>query len=418
MAGSAQSVNTNLLTIRQVLAYTPSSLPIPPKHILIAQGNGVTNWSSISSIFEISTFNAVRGTNGSTFYADQFNNILNVSTTGVQGLLEAYVDPAVSTLMLSNAVAPVQIGLTSVPFVSRVAASNVPTGQTITFSTSQSTLKFMGVGDIQLSTITDLRSVFISISSFTASGYADLSAEARAWRPYVYSTVSTNAGYGASFISTIPYSTATWNWLPVLDSNRLMSTAEAYPNYTTGDVYFSSISFRMDPFLRYIHPNSTTRMMLEVQPNYFFDRMFLGTSSPITLVKEISSYVQYQPPGLVPGRLLPYTTVTNWITSQQSNLYASNAFNTPLKMELNTAALMSNALTDGPAGGYYTLCHRIVGGMASLTPDPDCGCDYLIYERSGFSNQVPWYDNRMSQSNSVFLNVTNRPGAAPPMPGP
>lgn len=418
MASSRKTLDCDIISLRQIYVRSLDNGFVPSSHILISNGAGATYWNSVSSIFEISSFNAVRGTNGSTFYADQFNNILNVSTTGVQGLLESYVDPATSTLVLSNASAPIAVAMNTVPNVSRLAANTVPNAQILTMSTGQSTLKFIGVGDLQLSTVTDLRAVFFQISSFTASGYADLSAETRAWRPYTYSTNSTSAGY-ATFVSSIPVagnvSGYTWDWSSRLGSNIPLSTQEAYPsNYATGDIFFSTVSFNMAPFSRYIHPNSTTKVFLEVKPSYFFERMYLGNDAPQNLVKEFSSFVQYQTPST--GRvIMPVSALGDWMFSQNSNIYTSNFYNTPIKLELNTATLMSNTLIDGP-GGYYTLYHRIPAGMANLVDDGYCGL--VIGARGGFSNPTMAYDNRSGTQNNVFLHVYNQQGAAPPMPGP
>jgi hypothetical protein len=419
MASSRTSLDSDIITLRQVYAFNPPNVPVPSSQILISVGNGAAYWDSVSSILPISSFGQVRGTNGSTFNANLYNNVLNVSTIGVQGLLETYVDTATSTLMISNAVAPVQVALTAVPTVTRLAATQMPNAQTLSMSTTQSTLRFLGVGDIQLSTITDLRAVFFSISSFTATGYADLSGEARAWRPYTYSTNSTSAGY-ATFISSIPYSTVVgssgWNWTSSIGENLLLSTVEPYPSlYSTGDVYFSTVSFHMGPFARYIHPNSTTKVYLEIKPSYFFERMYLGQEAPLTLVKEFSTFVQYESPRS--GRqILSTSIVGDYMTSQMSNLYTSNYYNTPLKLELDTATLMSNTLADGATGARYTVYHRIAGGMANLVSDGYCG--NVIGPRGGFSNAAPYYANRTPLQGGVFLHVYNQQGAAPPLPGP
>ena len=160
-----------------------------------------------------------------------------------------------------------------------------------------------------------------------------------------------------------------------------MSTVESFPNfYSTGDVYFSTVSFTMAPYLRYIKPNSTTKMFLEVNPSYFFQRMYLGTSTPYHLVKEFSTFVQYQSPR-TGVQILSQASFGGYMTSQNSNAYSSNYYNTQLKLELDTAILSSNALMDGPYGAYYTLYHRIPGGMANLLSDGYCG--YVIGPRSG-----------------------------------
>ncbi len=410
-----------MIMLRQIYIRTYANDFIPNEYILISDGAGAAYWNSISSIYP-ARYNVVKDPFGSTLEAAVQGNILNVSTMGVQGLFEAYADASTSSLILSNAAPPVQVALNSVPAVTRLAAELVPSPQTLTMSTGQSTLKFIGVGDIQLSTVTDLRAVFVSISSFTASGYADLSAEARAWRGYVYSTNSTSAGY-ATFLSSIPYSTVftnetgsfPWNWTDVVGSNLPLSTVEAYPDYySTGDVYFSTVSFNMAPYLQYIQPNSTTKMFLEVQPNYYFQRMYLGTSTPYNLVKEFSSFVQYES---ARGRQILATAATGGqMVSQMSNAYTSNYFNTPLKLELNPHEILSNVAQDGTDAAIYTLYHRIPGAMANLVSDGYCG--YVIGPRGGFSNPTLTYDNRTALANTAFLQVYNQQGAAAPMPGP
>jgi hypothetical protein len=422
MATSLKTIDTDVITLRQIYVRSATNTYIPANYILISDGAGNGSWNSVSSIYPIA-FDTLQDSYGSTLAAKTVGNVIQYSTIGIQGLFDAYVNNSTNTFTFSNSAPNVQVALQSVPTVSRLAATQVPLSENITMSTGQSTLKFLGVGDIQLSTVTDLRSVFISISSFTATGYADISSVARAWIPYAYSTTSTNAGY-ASFVSSIPFSTFIplneytgygWDWSPALGSNIPMSTVEQYPSYSTGDVYFSTVSFTMAPYLQYIQPNSTTKMMLEVNPSYFFPRLYLGTSTPYTLLKEFSTFVQYESPR---GRqILSKGSFGGYLTSQNSNAYTSNYYTTEVKMELDTAVLTSNALRDGPYGAYYTIYHRIPGGMANLDPDGYCG--YTLGPRGGFSNsQGMTLDNYTCKENAVYLHVYNQAGNAPPMTGP
>ena len=425
MAASLRSYDTDIITLRQVAVRTPTNGYIPNSFILISDGGGGTSWGSVSSIM-VRSFDTVSDATGSTLSAFNIGNVLPISSIGIQGLMNISADIKMSSLTINNQAPNLLVALNTVPIVSRLAAAAVPNSENIIMSTSQSTLKFIGVGDIQLSTVTDLRAVFFSISSFTAQGYSDLSGEARAWRGFSYSTTSTAAGY-ASFVSSIPFSTFYttdegtgagygWDWSQCLGAGIPMSTVEQYPNYySTGDVYFSTVSFTMAPFLRYIHPNSTTKMFLEVNPSYFFQRMYLGTST-VHFIKEFSTFLQYESPRT--GRqLLGKSSHANFLTSQQSNAYTSNYYNTAVKLEIDTAVLTSNAAVDGPYGAYYTLYHRIPGAMANLIPDGYCG--YNIGPRSGFSNDnIVNVDNFTSINNAVYLHLYNQMGNAPPMPGP
>ena len=423
MASSGRSIDTDQITLRQIGVRTVTNGYVPNSYVLISDGAGAGYWDSVSSLV-VNTYNTVRDSQGSTMSAADIGTTLPFSTTGIQGLLSIYVDNKNSTFSFSNAAPNLLVAQNTVPIVSRLAAQTVPNSENIVMSSSQSTLKFIGVGDIQLSTVTDLRAVFFSISSFSAKGYADLSGETRAWRPFAYSTLSTNAGY-ASFVSSIPFSTFYnideyngygWDWSPSLGSNIPMSTVETYPNYSTGDVYFSTVSFTMAPFLRYIHPNSTTKVFLEVNPSYFFQRMYLGASTPMNLVKEFSSFVQYES-RRVGRQVLEKSSYGGYMFSQMSNAYASNYYNGQLKLELDPAILTSNALIDGPYGGYYTLYHRIPGAMANLISDGYCG--YYLSARGGFSNnEIVNVDNHTALNNGVYLHLYNQSGNAPPMPGP
>lgn len=423
MAASLKTIDTDVITLRQIYTRNATNGYIPGTHILISDGGGNGYWGSISSIYSV-PYNSLVDDNGSTLVAKDAGTAIKFSTVGIKGLFSVFIDNLNNTVCFSNAAPPVQVALDTVPTVSRLAAQQMPGSETITMSSSQSTLKFLGVGDIQLSTVTDLRAVFISISSFTAAGYADLSNVGRAWIPSGYSTTSTNAGY-ASFVSSIPFSTFYntdeyngygWDWSGSLGSNIPMSTVEAYPSYSTGDVYFSTVSFSMAPYLRYIQPNSTTKMFLELNPSYFFQRMYLGTTPPYHLVKEFSTFVQYESP--TSGRqILAKGSFGGYMTSQNSNAYTSNYYANQVKLELDTAVLSSNALSDGPYGAYYTIYHRIPGGMANLVSDGYCG--YNMGTRGGFSNdQIVNVDNYSAPMNSVYLHVYNQAGSAPPMLGP
>jgi len=424
MATSLRTLDIDIVTLRQISVRSPTNGYIPNSYVLISNGNGQAAWNSLSSI-SVLPFDTFRDGYGSTLTAAKVGNIIQFSTVGIQGLFDSYVNTETSSLVFSNAAPNYLVALNTVPVVSRLAAQQVPNPQNITMSSSQSTMKFIGVGDIQLSTVTDLRAMFISISSFTASGYSDLSGEARAWRGFTYSTLSTNAGY-ASFVSSIPFSTVHridantsygWDWSPCLGKNIPMSTVEQHPNfYSTGDVYFSTVSFTMAPYLRYIQPNSTTKMILEVNPNYFFQRMYLGTSTPQNMIKEFSSFIQYESPRT--GRqILANASYGGFMLSQNSNAYTSNYYHSQVKLELDTSVLTSNASVDGPYGAYYTLYHRIPGAMANLVSDGYCG--YLIGPRSGFSNNtIVNVDNNTCINNAVYLHVYNQDGNAPPMRGP
>jgi hypothetical protein len=147
------------------------------------------------------------------------------------------------------------------------------------------------------------------------------------------------------------------------------------------------------------------KLFLEMNPSYFLPRMFLGSEYGANLIKSVSSYVEYQSLTTLSTSIIPNSVNVSYITSQNSNIYTSNVFTTQVKLEIPSGTVLSNSAVDGPNGGYYTLYHRIPGGMASLVNVGFCGI--TIGPRGGFINEFPLYDNRQGQTNTVFMHVYN-----------
>ena len=351
MATSYRTLDTDSIQVRTIYARTSKNAVIPSSHILIADGNGATHWSSISTILEISSFRTIKGNNLSTFSADMSYNVLQISTTGVQGLFESYVDPTTSTLMLSNVLPPIGVNLGRVPAVSLAAAANLPTGSYFAPESGNSTLKFLGVGDILLSSVTSYKATFISISSFTSAGYSTISGETFALRPLVASTFSTAQGR-PSFISSIAYDAGLWTW----GSNIPMSTSGR-------DLYFSSVGFYLSNanFLRYLDtsPQSTTKFFVDFTPSFLFTSTTLSGTITELAAKEVSTYLQ------IGGSNLPESVVSHYMTLQAPAVAGfSNSFTTPIRLQADPYGSLSTAI--GNLGIIQVqLYHRIVNGAYS-----------------------------------------------------
>jgi hypothetical protein len=382
----AQRIDTDVIQVRTVYARTPTNGFIPSSHILIAGGDGSTRWNSVSSIFPVSSFRTIKGNTPTTFSADLSYNLLQISTTGVRGVLESYVDPVTSTLMLSNALPPFAVSIGSVPNVNLVAATNVPNPQLLTQVTGNSTIKYLGVGDIQLSTVTSQNAMFISISSFTSAGYSTISGETFSWRPTLYSTLST-AYSRPSYISSIPFATGLngWNW----GSNLPFSTVAG-----SRDMYFSSITFNLDNVIPAIDVTrtSSTKIFIEYNPLLLMSSMFQGEGPPI---KEVSTFIQMEngPSGRV---VFQESMTTNYMLSQQwdssSNL---NYFNTPMKLEINPyTSLLTNYNLNGNNTINLTIYHRFV----------DAAADALS---TGLSN-VSVISNLTAKKGGLYVNLINQ----------
>ena len=331
----ANRLDSDVIQVRKIYARTPANKFIPSSHVLISGGDGSTYWNSVSSLVSLSSFNALKGNTSTTLYADLSNSLINISTTGIHGTLESYVDPTTNTLMLSNALPPFIVSNGSVPNVNNVMAHIVPNAEILTQVTDQSSIKFLGVGDIKLSTVTSQNAIFVSISTFTSAGYASLNDEAFAWRPTLHSTLSTSYSR-PSFVSSIPFS-AGWNW----GSNLPISTP-----VTSQDMYFSSITFNLNNIIPYLDVSrtSSTRVFVEYNPILIMPSMFQGTGSPI---QAVSTFIQ------ISGSILPESVTTKYMLSQQwlpSN--NSNYFNPSMRLEINPYL---NSL-----GANMTIYHRLV----------------------------------------------------------
>lgn len=379
------TLDTSQLQIRTVFARTPQNDFIPSSFILIADGNGGTHWSSVSSILPISSFTTVTGNSGTPLYADLSNSVLRISTTGIQGLFESYTVPSQSTLMLSNSLPAVGVlqGSTA-PGTEGTIASNITTANAaarfLQPVTGQSTLKYVGVGDLTLSTVTAQNAIFFYVSSYTAAGYSTISGETFAWRPTLASTLSTSVGR-PSFTSTIGYN-AYWTWGAALQ----LSTSGT-------DLYFSSMSFQVDSLVPYIDTSaqSSTKLHLDVYPSFFFPSMYGGTTP---LVKEVSTYLQVES-GPLGKRILNETIHVGYITSQQANNSLSNVYTQPITMQIDPyLSLLSNYTVNGGGPLYFTLMHRIVAGASNATS-------------SGFSTPH-FVDNLTQKTNSMFIRLDNQ----------
>lgn len=391
MASSYRTLDLDTIQVRSIYARASNNAVIPSSHILIANGDGSTHWSSISTILEISSFRTIKGNTATTFSADMSYNLLQISTTGVGGTFESYVDAVTSTLMLSNAFPPIGVlqsgnSFGSAPFPTEAIASNLPDGVYMAATNGNSTLKFIGIGDILLSTCSQFKTTFIGISSFTHQGYSTISGETFALRPVIASTFSTAAGR-ASFVSTI--GTSLWN----VGSALPMSTSSR-------DFYFSSIVFDAGHLARYVDTSfeSTTRLLVEMTPSFFVKNMggtgIVKAVSSFVIVNSLNSNVGYQ--------LFPESVVTNFMTSQETGAGLSNSFTTPLRMPINAyTSLWSNAQSE-PVGLNFIVMHRIVNAISNSPTDGglvsgDSNVDIRMGVNTAFVNmfsQIPLGPNK------------------------
>jgi hypothetical protein len=288
--------------------------------------------------------------------------------------------------MLSNSLPPYVVSNGSVPTVNNTFANVVPNAQSLVQVTAQSSIKMLGVGDIKLSTINTQNAVFISISSFTSAGYSTISGETFAWRPTLYSTLST-AYNRPSFVSSIPYSAGLngWNW----GSNLPFSTSGPR------DLYFSSITFNLDNIVPYIDVTrtSSSRLFIEYNPMLIMPAFVQGTESPI---KEVSTFIQMEngPSGKV---IFSESINTNYMVSQQFTGSANvNYFNPSLRFEINPySSLLANYALNNNNTINLTIYHRFVDGMSNIATD------------TGFTG-TPTMTNFTAKTGGLFVTLNNQ----------
>ena len=382
----ATRLDTDVIQLRTIYARTPTNAFIPSSFLLISGGDGSTSWNSVSSLVKLSSFTAIKGNTGTTLYADLSNSLIQISTTGIANTFQSYIDSTTSTLMLSNSLPPFIVSNGSVATVNNTVANIVPNSQSLLQVTEQSSIKILGVGDITLSTINTQNAVFISISSFTSAGYSTLSGETFAWRPTLYSTLST-AYNRPSFVSSIPYVAGPpnlWN----LGSNLSVST-------TNRDFYFSSITFNLNNIVPYIDVTmtSSSRIFIEYNPILIMPAMVQGTESRI---KEVSTFIQMEngPSGLV---IFNESINTNYMISQQFTASGNlNYFNPSLKFEINAySSLLSNYALNGNNTINLTIYHRFVECLSNTATD------------TGFDG-APTMTNLTAKRGGLFVNLYNQ----------
>lgn len=354
MASASRSLDTDILQVRKVFARTPENGFIPSSHILIANGDGSTAWNSVSSIAPVSSFGVVYGNSDTVkLYGDLSFNTLQVSTTGVGNIFQSYVDPVAKVLMLSNTLPPFGVS-ESVPSITSNTANVLPNGEFLIPRTGLSTIKFLGVNDLKISTITTQNAMFFSISTFTSRGYQSISGETFLWRPTLYSTISTTTGF-ANFTSSIGVIAPV---IPLVDIS--MSTV-------TSDLYFSSMTFSANHLMRYLDTRvtSSTRMFVEIQPTFLFP--VFDTSNVTNQIKEISTFLEIKT--AASGRVLFQESInTKYVTSQifQNTTFSSNYFNTPVRMEINPYTISTNVSLNSPNTLNIAVYHRLVNSADSF----------------------------------------------------
>jgi len=390
MASASQSASISRLQVGDIFVKTYDNIPVPKSYLLVSNGGGTTRWDNISSIFPVSSFKTVRASDGSTFSADLINNVLNISTTSIPSTFNSYIDPATSSLMLSVNFPPILINNGSINNVTTTYV--VPNPSVISSLSLQSTIRFYGVNDLLLSTVTtdnSTQAVYISISSFTSAGYLALNAETYNYPKVSVSSFSTAMAQGRSqnFTSSIPFVNVFSN------APLLMSTVGV-------DSYMSSIRFDASHIANYVNLNSgATSATVEFFPNFQFSALSTIGPGPYDsdfLIKPIVSYLQIQT-GTSPY-IFPESSNVRYMYSQ--NLGGANYFTDSIKMTINPYTISSYVGSNLPLSTPLVLYQYMVSSFCVPMTD-------------GVGFSTPTLRNRGISTNSLFLTVNNQPTLPP-----
>ena len=309
-----------------------------------------------------------------------------------------------------------------------------------------STIRFLGVRDVQLSTVlTPQRAVFFSISTFTSEGYLGLSGEVSSLRslsttmPYHYRSSillnPTNAfmkqGSLQNYLST-PYTgvwTASFIGSPGINpssmiiqssigfpytprglrganilttSNAVLINGNSYTvnitenatNIDQGDAFISSLTFNMSPFSTIINRNVSASITVSYTPSFLLPpNSTIGANAANNFALGFSTFLTYGGDETVPG------------TTVEDIFYAANQY--PVQNPLYGRFLIDLPKTyvSSHYTSNYTVYHYFpssIAGYSNANAATWPPANYL-YTRPGLSSaQITSYT---SKQNAAYITI-------------
>ena len=313
MSGSRRTYDTDQLVIRQVTALDQNNAVRPANTVLTADGAGGTYWAIPCTLGALPSYNTITA-DGIQMPANMSTNTLNLVGTSGVGLdvnsntktvtffgtsftqfdisggntLVAYsnqiatptvtfvgknginvsADPLTNTFFIQGTPASISTGIygySQLNVISNAStitndAINNTNNQYLTATSPSTVLKMIGVGDIILNTNTTSNAMFISISSFTSQGWADLSGVAHSTFDQVMSTVSSlyyDNNEVSSVTSTLTASLSNYS-VAVQDKFEYDTTYVQYHYLTKGEFYSFSNTVELQIGTLEVISNSNT----------------------------------------------------------------------------------------------------------------------------------------------------------------
>ena len=287
MASSRKTLDVDLITLRNVYVRGNKNTFLPSSSVLMSDGVGGTYWALLSTVGTYPSFQQINidsnsysatpitqtfsfltgngigfadagpGSNASYLYAKAFQTI---AVPGLSSLTAFTSNRLTPTLTLSSLgglqlstdtvhqVVYFNAGIKNFNVLSNTSTftSNLtgPTLATFQMTPMLSTLTFMGVGDITLTT-TPANTVFVGIQGFTSAGYQALSGEVFSLQSSILTTASTVFVDKSYFYSTIStFSSIVGNQISsyAISSTYLSLSTFSMSNISTYSTLYSSLS--------------------------------------------------------------------------------------------------------------------------------------------------------------------------------
>lgn len=499
-ASARRTIDTDNITLRSVYAKGSNNTNIQSTLALTADGRGGTRWVHPSSLgtyslnyvstdvsliqWDLSLNNVFYLTGGqgigiqssptnshqSIVYAKAYQAIHDVNTGSNMTPLDAWnpstaystlystINVSTTSWMIYPSVCSPQQTLywntNPIKFLVTHGVSSIntdyPLYDEVNIDNVNSTIRFLGVRDIKLSTVLiPQRAVFFSISTFTSEGYLSLSGEVSALRtlsttmPYHYrSSILLNGnnafmrqGNMLNYLST-PY-TGRWTltyanlggaptkspdvltitssigfpYTPVgLRGGNTISTSnnveipsgsgyfynisltENVTNVYTGSAYISSLTFNMAPFSTIINRNNSTSITLDYTPNFLLaPNSTVGTLANFAL--GFSTFVSYGGGETVPGTVVEDLFYAGNQYPLQNPLYGR------LKIELPKSYVSTHYLSNYSVYHYFPSS---IAGYSNSNPNTWPPTNFL-YTRAGLSS--PQVMSFTSQQNVAYISI-------------
>lgn len=375
------------------------------------------------------------------------NSTINLSTTSHAVFFT--LDSTLQTLYLNTNPMKILIpsqtaNISSV--TSSILASNIyPAASEVSYESTNSTIRFIGLGDIQLSTLNfPQKAVFFGISTFTSRGYLSLSGDVYTTRN-IKSTVGLTtsnslikaptqpvsylssfytgyftAGYtggiaappDAPIICTIvsslgfPFypaglrgpSTPIQSFIDGPTANPYVANIyEFIPTSNTTQSYVSSLSLNLLPYSTTISKYSaSTSITIDYKPRFNFRTTVLDTRLQIPELT-VSSYMTYGDFVVPDSSYEDYFYPSNLPTA--TALYVGNPYSGNLSLPLNLGFVLSTNYTSN-----YIMQHSIPGAIAGYSnANGAWPPTQFNVVRSGLSSTA--FYAATGPNNSAFVNV-------------